>query len=182
MKRTICNIVTILLYCSIVLLPAQALAINLGFDKTGEAATKAGYGATDETTFASKIGIVIQLAIALAGVFFLALMVYAGYLWMTARGEEEPINKAQKIILSSIIGLVILAGSYSFTAFVLPEILGKTTGAPAEGPVGGAKVECCYLCSTWAVDCPNEYAPMSQADCVALKGKYVGLKTESECK
>ncbi len=167
---------------SLLLLPRVAQGIDLGFDKTQYTAEKAGYSnTTDDKTFAGKIGIGIRAAMSLVGVFFLALMVYAGYLWMTARGEEEPVNKAQKIIMASIIGMLLVAGSYSITAFILPSILNKTTGKPEATPLGGGKVPCCYLCTAGSVDCPKEHVSMSEKDCKALKGNYVGLKTESEC-
>jgi len=53
-------------------------------------------------------------------------MVYAGYLWMTARGESDQVDKAKKIIVQSIIGLVITVGAYSITAFVVPALLKRT--------------------------------------------------------
>ena len=45
-------------------------------------------------------------------------MVYAGYLWMTARGEEEKITKAQNIIKGTIIGLIVVMSAYAITYFV----------------------------------------------------------------
>lgn len=64
------------------------------------------------------IGTVINAALTLVGLIFLVLMVYAGYLWMTARGESEQIDKAKDIIKASIIGLVIVLSAYAISAFV----------------------------------------------------------------
>ena len=187
MKKMLCKTIVILSCCCVVMSPVQVSAINLGFEKTGEAATRAGYGDTTETTFASNVGIVIKAALSMAGVAFLALMVYAGYLWMTARGEEEPINTAKKIITACIIGLIIIAGAYSFTAFVVPQILKKTTGSTGGAyfpEAGGPKVDCCSFCDTftiWNKTCPPAQQ-VSEADCKALGGKYLGLKPANECK
>ena len=119
----------------ILVLPATA--IGLGSSLAKDAATKAGYAeATSSTTLAETIGVIIQAALSFVGVVFLLLTFYAGYLWMTARGEEEQIKKAQKIITSSIIGLIITVGAYSITAFVVPQILERTVeGAPTENVV-----------------------------------------------
>lgn len=175
----------LVIFCLLILaFPYRAYAIDLGFSKTQTAAQKAGYGQTDETTFASKVGIVLKAAISLVGVFFLALMVYAGYLWMTARGEEEPVTKAKKIIMACIIGLAIVAGAYSFTAFVVPTILKKTTGASGgmSGYVSGApKVECCSFCGTWDFECPPP-KQITEAECKQLGGKYLGLVPSNQCK
>ncbi len=63
-------------------------------------------------------GRIINTALSLVGLIFLILMVYAGYLWMTARGEEAEITKAQNIIKSSVIGLIIVMSAYAITYFV----------------------------------------------------------------
>lgn len=90
------------------------------------------------------IGTGLNAALTLVGLIFLILMVYAGYLWLTARGEEEPITKAKKIITSSLIGFVLVASAYSITVFV---------GKRFEKGGGGSKVTA-TLCSsdnpTWA--------------------------------
>lgn len=176
-----------LFYCSIVLLlfvlqATPVSAIDLGFGKkVSEAANKAGYGATTETTLAETAGIAIKAALSFVGVIFLVLMVYAGYLWFTSRGEEEPIKKAQKIIMASAIGLAIVAGAYGITALVVPRILEKTTGAGGGAPkAGGAKVECCSICDTWAVTCPPK-KKLSEKDCNLLNGEYLGLVPAEEC-
>lgn len=104
------------------------LAINFGIKEAGKAATLGGYAeSTSATTFSETIGVVISIVLSLVGVIFLALMIYAGYLWMTARGDEEAIKKAQKIIIASMIGLIITVGAYSITNFVVPNLLKKAT-------------------------------------------------------
>lgn len=99
-------------------------AVNFGTDIAGEAAISGGYSkTTSETTFAETVGTVIYMVLSLVGAIFLTLMVYAGYIWMTARGEEEEVKKSQKIIIACVIGLIILVGAYSITSFVVPWIL-----------------------------------------------------------
>ena len=75
----------------------------------------AGYDTQD---VGSITGQIINAALQLVGIIFLALMVYAGYLWMTAQGDESQIEKAQKIVTSAIIGLVLTMSAYAITAFV----------------------------------------------------------------
>ena len=73
-------------------------------------------GATD---IAERIGQAIQPALALVGVAFLALAVYGGFLWMTAKGNEEQVKKAQSILTSATIGAIIVLGAYAITRFVM---------------------------------------------------------------
>ena len=126
MKRVIVFAVSLAFFLGVV---SQAYAIDLGNNLTKDAANKAGYDAagTTDTTFAANLGIVVQAALSFVGIIFLILMVYAGYLWMTARGESDQVDKAKKIIIQSIIGLAITVGAYSITAFVVPTLLERTT-------------------------------------------------------
>lgn len=64
------------------------------------------------------VGVFLNAALTFVGLVFMVLMVYAGYLWMTAAGEEEQVKKSQKIIVGSIIGMVILLSSYAITVFI----------------------------------------------------------------
>ena len=78
------------------------------------------------------IGTIIAVALSLVGVVLLVLLLYAGFLWMTAGGNEEKVQEARRIIVNAIIGLVITASAYAISDFVLKQIGGSTTG---EGPV-----------------------------------------------
>lgn len=129
------------------LLPFQVQAIDLGGQLVNDTAAKAGYDKnTNEQSVAELIGTVIKAVLSFVGVIFLVLMVYAGYLWMTARGEEGQIEKAQDIIKSSVIGLVIMVGAYSITSFVVPRIVEKSTGDTSGGGGGNDSVLCCVVC------------------------------------
>ncbi|MFA7286047.1 MAG: pilin [Patescibacteria group bacterium] len=65
---------------------------------------------------------IIQIALSLVGIIFVILMIYAGYLWMTARGNEEQATKARELIIQSVIGATIIFLAYFITAFVVQRI------------------------------------------------------------
>ncbi len=74
----------------------------------------------------SPIDIVIKIVniiLGFLGIIFLILMLYAGFLWMTAAGAEDKLNKAKGIIKNSIIGIAIILAAYSITNFVIVNIL-----------------------------------------------------------
>ncbi len=104
----------------------STLAIDLGSDLARDTAGKAGFADADELTLAETLGTIIKAALSFVGVIFLILMVYAGYLWMTARGQEDQIDKARKIIIAAIVGLIITLAAYSITSFVVPAILARS--------------------------------------------------------
>lgn len=109
-------------------------ALDLGGGMARGAATKAGYdAATNQTTFAATLGRVVRTVLSFAGVIFMSLMVYAGFLWMTAKGDEAQIEKAQTVIRGAVIGLVITLGAYSITNFVVPRVLERATGQTGAG-------------------------------------------------
>ncbi len=65
------------------------------------------------------IGIIINAVLGVIGVVFLILLVYAGFRWLLAKGEDGEIKKARGLIEHSIIGLVIIVGCFVVVRFVL---------------------------------------------------------------
>lgn len=62
---------------------------------------------------------VISVILSLVGVIFIVFIVYAGYLWMTASGNEQKSDKAKEIIRQSIIGLIVVIGAYAISFFLI---------------------------------------------------------------
>jgi len=71
--------------------------------------------APDVRIFASGL---INTLLGAYGIIFTVLMVYAGHLLMTARGNEEMIQKGYKTIIGAVIGLILVLSSYSIAYFV----------------------------------------------------------------
>ena len=69
------------------------------------------------------VGQYIQTGIVVIGALFGVLIVYAGYLWMTARGNETQAKKAMDILKDAAVGLVIVIGAYAITSFVVNRIV-----------------------------------------------------------
>lgn len=70
------------------------------------------------------VGQIIKGAIVMIGAVFGVLVVYGGYLWMIARGNEEYIKKAKNILERAAIGLIIVMGAYAITAFIVERVIG----------------------------------------------------------
>lgn len=60
-----------------------------------------------------------------ASIFFIYI-IYAGIMWMTARGNEEQAKKAQKLIFNSTIAFALIFFSY-LIAFVISAFLTQNT-------------------------------------------------------
>lgn len=65
------------------------------------------------------VSFLIKTVLSFLGVLFLLLIIYGGFLWMTAQGNDEQITKAKGIITSSAIGLVIIFSAYILTVLVI---------------------------------------------------------------
>ena len=49
------------------------------------------------------------------GISFLGLMIYAGFIWMLARGNAQEVERAKNIIIYAVIGLAVVLGAYVIT-------------------------------------------------------------------
>lgn len=71
--------------------------------------------ATGETdSIITIVGNVLSIAYSVLGIVFVTLLVFAGYLWLTARGNEDQVTRAQTLIRNSVIGIIII-----FIAFII---------------------------------------------------------------
>ena len=109
-----CTIIVFIMSLVPVLTHAQGIK-NAGGNLTTVAEKGAGI---TETNLGNVVGTVINAALSLIGLIFLVLMVYAGFMWMTAQGDESKVDKSKDIIRASIIGLVITISAYAITFFV----------------------------------------------------------------
>ena len=72
------------------------------------------------------IGEVIGIILAFVGTLFLILMIYGGYIWMMARGNEQETEKAKSIIQNALIGIVVVLTAYAITYLVSLDIFTVT--------------------------------------------------------
>lgn len=89
-------------------------------------ATKMGYIESGKSVgfFANKtlpqaIGSIIGVALSLIGVFFLGLIIFAGYQWMIARGNSQEVEKAKTTIINAVIGLVVVLMAYTISNYLV---------------------------------------------------------------
>ena len=107
------------------LLIAQAQPDSYGLYQAADQA-----GIARETNFPTTIGQILFYAVSMIGAIFFILMVYGGFLWMTAGGSSEKTKKAMAIMRNGAIGVVIVLSAYAITRFVIIDILvnsGQTT-------------------------------------------------------
>jgi hypothetical protein len=92
-------------------------------------------GATDIRVIIAKI---IRAVLSLLGIIAVVIILYGGFLWMTAGGKEDQISKAKDVLRNGVIGLAIILSAFSITQFILSKLAGATglDGASLSGPPG----------------------------------------------
>ena len=60
---------------------------------------------------------IIRTTLSFLGIIFVGLVVYGGFLFITAHGEEDQITSGKKIVIGAVVGLIIILLSYSITLF-----------------------------------------------------------------
>ena len=74
------------------------------------------------------LGELIKTLLSILGIIFIIMIIYAGFKWIQAEGDEGKIGDARKMIIHSVIGLIVVLSAYSITLFVLNR-LQDATGA-----------------------------------------------------
>lgn len=73
---------------------------------------------------------IIRTAMSLLGIIAVLIILYGGFKWMTAAGNEDNVTKAKQIITAGIIGLIIILTAYAIASFVISSLITATSTAP----------------------------------------------------
>lgn len=71
---------------------------------------------------------VIKWLLGILGLVAVSFLIYGGFLWLTAAGNEERIEKAKRVIVNAVIGLVIVLVSWAIVLYVAKFVTGATGG------------------------------------------------------
>lgn len=70
---------------------------------------------------------VIRVAMSLLGILAVAILIFAGFTWMTAGGNDEKIGEAKKWMFAGVIGLALILSAYAVATFVVSQLVKATT-------------------------------------------------------
>jgi type IV secretory pathway VirB2 component (pilin) len=95
---------------------------NYGLDDFGGV----GLGQKDDVkTIAANI---INIVLGFLGIVAVVIIIFSGFKWMTAAGNEEQVTEARKMLLQAIAGLAIVFLAWGIASFVLTQLKDATTG------------------------------------------------------
>ncbi|MDD5031570.1 MAG: pilin [Patescibacteria group bacterium] len=84
-----------------------------------------------ETSVSAIAGTAVSVFLSILGIIFIALILYGGYLWMMARGNDEQLTRAKELITSAVIGLIIVVAAYAASYFIFDRLTRQTLTTPA---------------------------------------------------
>jgi hypothetical protein len=99
--------------------------VDTGIAQVG---TDLGMPDTDIRVIIAKI---VRIALGLLGIVALVLILYGGFIWMTAGGNQDRIDQAKKILVNAVIGLVIILSAFAIVSFVINKLAEATSDLPA---------------------------------------------------
>lgn len=96
----------------------------------GEVGLSFGEDASNVQDIRYRIVKIINVTLTIVGLIVVVLIIFAGFKWMTAAGNEEAVKDAQKIMKNAIIGLVIIILAWSITLFIMRRLSAISQGRP----------------------------------------------------
>jgi len=102
-------------------LPALAQGPNLGINYTSSLNLANG----DPRTAAVSL---VKLMMTFLGIIAVVIMLFGGFKWMTAAGNEDKVAEAKKLIAAGIIGLIIILSAFLIVNFVVTNVSNSLGG------------------------------------------------------
>jgi len=100
--------------------PSGGKEISKGLQTTAE---EGFYYASERTNVFRSIALLIRYAGSFVGLVFVIVILYAGFQWMTAGGNEEKVSKSKKLLINGVIGVAIVLLSLSIWVFIAENII-----------------------------------------------------------
>jgi hypothetical protein len=110
-------------------LPAITHANLLNSDVVANINTSTGLKDTGPVDITINI---IAVFLGLLGIIALCIIVYAGFRWMTAAGNEDQVTEAKGMLKAAVLGIAVILASYSIAQFIFSNIESVT----GQGAIG----------------------------------------------
>ena len=112
MKITRKHLIATAASLGVMALPLTAMAVSFDTDFAGSL----GFTSTDLKQTVLNI---ITFVLGLLGLIAVVMILYGGFIWLTAGGNEDKVGSAKKIISAAIVGLIIVLLAWAIVNFVI---------------------------------------------------------------
>ena len=128
-KKKFKKSIIVFTFISLLIFPIVSFGADISaqLDRVMQKAGAYDSGIDGETSLVFAIARIINIILSLLGVIFLVLLIYGGFMWMTARGNESQVEAAKKIITRAIIGVIIILISFVVSWFVMSRLSDLTS-------------------------------------------------------
>ncbi|MEK7652931.1 MAG: hypothetical protein AAB358_00385 [Patescibacteria group bacterium] len=79
------------------------------------------------------IGRIIQFFLGFLGIIFVGMIIYGGFMYLTASGDSNKAGKAKNLIRDAIIGVIIVLAAYAIAYTVISQIQASMTSGGGTG-------------------------------------------------
>lgn len=70
----------------------------------------------------ATIARIINIALGFLGILAVVFILYGGFMWMTAAGNEEQVGKARKMIVQAVVGLAVIFAAWVIANFAISQL------------------------------------------------------------
>ncbi|PIZ81056.1 MAG: hypothetical protein COY02_03195, partial [Parcubacteria group bacterium CG_4_10_14_0_2_um_filter_41_6] len=102
-------------------------------DNLGVFGRETGLGQDDDLK--TKIASVINIALGFLGMLATIMIIYAGFKWLTAAGNEDQVTKAKETLRNAVIGIAVIFLSFVIVNFVVNQLTDTVGGGGGGGAV-----------------------------------------------
>ncbi|PIR47459.1 hypothetical protein COV06_03305 [Candidatus Uhrbacteria bacterium CG10_big_fil_rev_8_21_14_0_10_50_16] len=103
------------------------LFLSLGLSLLPQAAFASQlYNPLGSRSIPQLIGFVIQAVLGITGSLALAMVIWGGFLWLTAGGKPDRITKGRDTLIWAVIGLAVIFAANILATFVINTLGGAT--------------------------------------------------------
>lgn len=85
-----------------------------------------GFGTNDPETILVNI---VNWGLGILALIAVVLVLIGGFQWMTAAGDETKVDKAKKVLVAAVIGLVIVMAAWGISLYAISVLANATNAA-----------------------------------------------------
>ena len=100
--------------------------VTIAGNQFGLGGTFNSAGLGQSSDLKSTIASIINIILGFLGILAVLVILYGGFKWMTAAGNEDGVSEARGLIVNGVIGLVVIFVAWGIASFVISQLQSVT--------------------------------------------------------